>query len=189
MSAGRVAAASHDFMTKESHAGFMRRCVELAELARQTRDFPVGAIVVQDSRIFSEATEAVRANLDVTAHAEVRLPERTAPLTCDERHGKLNAEHSPCVSLMKTYWKNFTMGAGAVFVLFLIVGYVVDRAQTFRGRIRRSHRVMGLSRLHRCRLRSGHTTMAEKSGVADTKLGGSSGSCPSVLIVADRFKT
>jgi len=58
-------------MTKESHTGYMRRCIELAELARQTGDFPVGALIVRDSRIVSEATEAVRANLDVTAHAEI----------------------------------------------------------------------------------------------------------------------
>ena len=54
----------------ESHVTFMRRCIELAELARKTGDFPVGAVIVQDSRIISEATEAVRANFDITAHAE-----------------------------------------------------------------------------------------------------------------------
>ena len=54
----------------ESHVTFMRRCIELADLARKTGDFPVGALIVQDSRIISEATEAVRANFDITAHAE-----------------------------------------------------------------------------------------------------------------------
>ena len=54
----------------ESQVTFMRRCIELAELARKTGDFPVGALIVQDSRIISEATEAVRANFDITAHAE-----------------------------------------------------------------------------------------------------------------------
>jgi tRNA(Arg) A34 adenosine deaminase TadA len=57
-------------MAMESHVTFMRRCIELAELARKTGDFPVGALIVQDSRIISEATEAVRANFDITAHAE-----------------------------------------------------------------------------------------------------------------------
>ncbi len=58
-------------MAVESHAAFMRRCIEVAELARKTGDFPVGALVARDSRIISEATEAVKANLDVTAHAEL----------------------------------------------------------------------------------------------------------------------
>lgn len=58
-------------MVMEAHVTFMGRCVELAELARKTGDFPVGALIVRDSRIISEATEAVRANLDITAHAEI----------------------------------------------------------------------------------------------------------------------
>jgi tRNA(adenine34) deaminase len=58
-------------MATEPHTSFMRRCIELAELARQTGDFPVGALIVRNSRIISEATEAVRANLDVIAHAEI----------------------------------------------------------------------------------------------------------------------
>lgn len=58
-------------MAAESHAAFMQHCIELAELALKTGDFPVGALVVRDSRIISEATEAVKANLDVTAHAEL----------------------------------------------------------------------------------------------------------------------
>lgn len=28
---------------------------------------------------------------------------------------------------MKTYWKNFAIGAGAIFVLFIVFGYIVDR--------------------------------------------------------------
>lgn len=54
----------------ESHVIFMRRCIALAELARQTGDFPVGALIVRESLVISEATEAVRANFDITAHAE-----------------------------------------------------------------------------------------------------------------------
>jgi tRNA(adenine34) deaminase len=57
-------------MATESHVIFMRRCLALAELARKTGDFPVGALIVRDSRVISEATEAVRANFDITAHAE-----------------------------------------------------------------------------------------------------------------------
>jgi tRNA(adenine34) deaminase len=66
----RAATASEHSVAMESHVTFMRRCIDLAELARQTGDFPVGALIVQDSRVISEATEAVRAKFDITAHAE-----------------------------------------------------------------------------------------------------------------------
>jgi len=57
-------------MTIESHVAFIRCRIALAELARKTGDFPVGALNVRDSRVISEATEAIRANFDITAHAE-----------------------------------------------------------------------------------------------------------------------
>lgn len=66
----QAATASHLLMAMESHVIFMRRCIALAELARQTGDFPVGALIVRESLVISEATEAVRANFDITAHAE-----------------------------------------------------------------------------------------------------------------------
>jgi hypothetical protein len=71
-------------------------------------------------------------NLDI-GEAKTRVEsighqrEKGAPRTCDERHGIFSAEHSPYVSLMKTYWKNFAIGVSAVFILFLIVGYAVDK--------------------------------------------------------------
>ncbi len=49
----------------------MRRCIELARLARATDDSPVGSLIVRDGEVVSEGVEATRARNDVTAHAEI----------------------------------------------------------------------------------------------------------------------
>lgn len=49
----------------------MRRCLELGKRAAEMGEAPVGAVILHDGHMLAEATEASRANLDVTAHAEV----------------------------------------------------------------------------------------------------------------------
>lgn len=53
------------------HAFHMRRCLELARLARASGDTAVGALVVQGGRVVAEGVESVNATHDITAHAEV----------------------------------------------------------------------------------------------------------------------
>lgn len=50
---------------------WMRRCLELAEFARTCGDAPVGAVIVKDTVVISEAAERVTVYQDVTAHAEL----------------------------------------------------------------------------------------------------------------------
>ena len=50
---------------------YMQRCIELAQRARQSADTLVGSLVVHNDQIIGEGVEAVRARLDVTAHAEI----------------------------------------------------------------------------------------------------------------------
>lgn len=52
--------------------GFMRQAIRLAQIARDRGDTPVGSVVVRDGRIIGEGIESVRAEKDLTAHAEVR---------------------------------------------------------------------------------------------------------------------
>lgn len=49
----------------------MRRCFELAELARAVGDTPVGSLVTHGGELVAEGIEAVKARLDVSAHAEI----------------------------------------------------------------------------------------------------------------------
>jgi tRNA(adenine34) deaminase len=51
---------------------WMTRCIELAKLARQHGDTPVGSLVLRDGNILAEGTEQVKARLDPTAHAEIQ---------------------------------------------------------------------------------------------------------------------
>ena len=50
---------------------YMQRCIELAQRARQSGDTPVGSLIVRNDQVIGEGVEAVRARLDVTAHAEI----------------------------------------------------------------------------------------------------------------------
>jgi tRNA(adenine34) deaminase len=50
---------------------FMRRCIDLARLARQRGDAPVGALIVRGGQVMAEAGERVDSALDIAGHAEV----------------------------------------------------------------------------------------------------------------------
>jgi tRNA(adenine34) deaminase len=51
---------------------FMRHALRLAQIARERGDTPVGSVVVFEGHIVGEGIEAVRADKDLIAHAEVR---------------------------------------------------------------------------------------------------------------------
>jgi tRNA(adenine34) deaminase len=50
---------------------FMRRALELAARARDRAEVPVGAVLVHDGTILTEAANEVEARQDATAHAEM----------------------------------------------------------------------------------------------------------------------
>lgn len=49
----------------------MQRCIELARIARQKGDAPVGALIVRSGQVIAEGVESVKAQMDITAHAEI----------------------------------------------------------------------------------------------------------------------
>lgn len=49
----------------------MQRALELAEAARLLEEVPIGAVIVLDDEIYSEAHNLTRTNSDPTAHAEL----------------------------------------------------------------------------------------------------------------------
>src|SRR5262245_59313691 len=56
---------------------YVRRCLELAEIAALAGDTAVGALIVRGDEVVGEGVERTRATLDPSAHAEVeaiRLP-------------------------------------------------------------------------------------------------------------------
>ncbi|MEJ1242303.1 nucleoside deaminase [Chryseolinea sp. T2] len=54
-----------------SHAAYLSRCLELAQIAREEGESPVGSVVVLNDEIIGEGSEKSRQQNDVTRHAEV----------------------------------------------------------------------------------------------------------------------
>jgi len=52
------------------HESFMRRCLELATIARDHGDTPVGSVVVLDGTVVGEGIEALPTGTSITGHAE-----------------------------------------------------------------------------------------------------------------------
>ena len=50
---------------------YIRRCEILAKEAALKGDAPVGAVIIKDDEIISEAVEAVKSKNDITCHAEL----------------------------------------------------------------------------------------------------------------------
>ena len=57
-----------DIVTYEA---LMRRCIELAKIARQRGDSPVGSVIVRDGQIVAEGIEGGKTHNDITYHAEI----------------------------------------------------------------------------------------------------------------------
>ncbi|GAA5445455.1 tRNA-specific adenosine deaminase [Microbulbifer sp. NBRC 101763] len=57
---------------------FMRRALELAELAAERGEVPVGAVLVQDGKIIGEGSNRPIGNCDPSAHAEIVALRRAA---------------------------------------------------------------------------------------------------------------
>ena len=53
------------------HETYMRRCIELAQIAQSRNNTPVGSVVVIDGVIVGEGIEELPSGIDVTGHAEV----------------------------------------------------------------------------------------------------------------------
>ncbi len=59
-------------MKKESdHERYIRRCIDLARIARNNGNTPVGSVIVLDNEIIGEGVEQLPAGDLVTGHAEV----------------------------------------------------------------------------------------------------------------------
>lgn len=54
-----------------THESFMRRCLELAAMARGQGNTPVGSVVVLDGAIIGEGIETLPVGTAITGHAEV----------------------------------------------------------------------------------------------------------------------
>lgn len=78
---------------------YMRRCLELAEIAARSGDTAVGALIVRGDDIVAEGVERTRTTLDPSAHAEVDAIRRACQRldTLDLRGCSLYSTVEPCV--------------------------------------------------------------------------------------------
>ena len=78
---------------------YMRRCLELAEIAARAGDTAVGALIVSGDRVVAEGVERSRTALDPTAHAEVEAIRQACQHlhTLDLRGCTLYSTVEPCV--------------------------------------------------------------------------------------------
>jgi tRNA(adenine34) deaminase len=63
----------------------MKRALKLAERAAEAGEVPVGAVIVKDGVIIAEAQNAMRAQCDPTAHAEMDVIRAAARALGNER--------------------------------------------------------------------------------------------------------
>src|SRR5262245_8405112 len=78
---------------------YMRRCLELAEIAARAGDTAVGALIVCGDEVVAEGVERTRATLDPSAHAEVEAIRQACQHldTLDLRGCSLYSTVEPCV--------------------------------------------------------------------------------------------
>ena len=78
---------------------YMKRCEKLGEEAAKKGNPPVGAIIVKDDEIISEAEEAGKSKNDITCHAEieaVRIAVKKVG-SSDLSECILFTTHEPCI--------------------------------------------------------------------------------------------
>ncbi len=83
----------------KKHEFYMRKCIELAKIARKRGDNPVGSIIVREDEIVGEGIEANKTQNDITFHAEiVAIRNATKFLnTQDLSDTILYTTHEPCI--------------------------------------------------------------------------------------------
>jgi len=78
---------------------YLQRCLALAKQAAEKGNSSVGAVVVKDAEIISEAEEAVKTKKDISCHAEMEAIRQAVKIlnTNDLSACILYSTHEPCV--------------------------------------------------------------------------------------------
>ncbi|WP_159478193.1 nucleoside deaminase [Dyadobacter sp. 3J3] len=81
------------------HEYFLRRCIELALIAKNNGESPVGSLIVKNGEIIGEGIEAGRSHLDITFHAEIEAIRNASRFlkSQDLSDCILYTTHEPCM--------------------------------------------------------------------------------------------
>lgn len=94
---------------------YMERCIELAKIAKERGDSPVGSVIVSGDKIIAEGIEANKSKRDVTCHAEIEALRGAVRIkgSNDLSDCVLITTHEPC--LMCSYAIRFHKISKVVF--------------------------------------------------------------------------
>jgi len=99
------------------HKHFMQRCIDLANIAKNNGESPVGSIIVKNGEIIGEGIEGGKAHLDITFHAEIEAIRKASQFlkSQDLSDCILYTTHEPCI--MCSYMIRHTKINTIVFAL------------------------------------------------------------------------
>jgi tRNA(adenine34) deaminase len=84
---------------RKQYESFMRKCIELAKIAKERGDSPVGSLIVKDGQIVAEGIEGGQTHKDITFHAEIEAV-RNATVSLgktDLSDCFMVTTHEPCI--------------------------------------------------------------------------------------------
>lgn len=86
-------------ITLLEHESYMKICIDLAKIAKQRGDSPVGSVVVKEGKIIGEGIEGGKTHKDITFHAEIEaIRDATRFLESQDLSGcTLYTTHEPCI--------------------------------------------------------------------------------------------
>jgi tRNA(adenine34) deaminase len=84
---------------KRYYENLMRQCINLALIAKERGDSPVGSIVVKDGSAISEGIEGGKTHKDITFHAEIEAIRQARDVLnrSDLSDCILITTHEPCI--------------------------------------------------------------------------------------------
>lgn len=82
-----------------NHNFFMSRCIELALIAKQRGDSPVGSVIVKDDQIIATGIEGGKTHRDITYHAEIEAIRQAVKHlnSQDLSECTMYTTHEPCI--------------------------------------------------------------------------------------------
>lgn len=81
------------------HIVFMHKCIQLALIAKQRGDSPVGSVIIRDGKIVGEGIEGGKTHRDITYHAEIEaIRQATEQLNSQDLSACIMyTTHEPCI--------------------------------------------------------------------------------------------
>ena len=100
----------------KEYEDLMRRCIELAKIAKERGESPVGSVIVKNGQIIGEGIEGGRMHKDITFHAEIEAARNAIAMlgTTNLSGCYMVTTHEPCI--MCSYIINNTINIRFFFI-------------------------------------------------------------------------